>query len=122
MSNATQSGNVMDILDFVIVGACAYLTICGIVGKGSIFKDEQIHPSRRADYRKLMRLFSLVAGPLGILSILLERFVNRTLGIVTTAVFLLLIVAVCILIRTRNIAYVNKKKEGKAPQKDEHTK
>lgn len=112
----------LDILDLVIVGTCAYLTFCGIAGKGSIFKDDQIQPSRKADYRKLMRTFALVAGPLGMLSIVFERFVNRTLGIVTTAIFLLLIVAVCILIRPMNVNYVKKKKRGKTPRKDEHSK
>lgn len=106
----------MQILDIIIIATCAYLFFCGIVGKGSLYKDDQIHPSRKADYFKAMRIFALVAGPVGVLSIVVERFVNPTLGFVMTGIFLAMIVAICVVIWPMNAERV-KKKEGKAPPK-----
>lgn len=115
---ATNSGvGGLQILDLFIIITCVYLLFSGITGKGGLYKDDQIHPSRKADYYKTMRLFALIGGPIGIFAIIAERYINRTFGLIMTGIFVLMIVGLCFLIVPMNTERVEKKLKDKDPRK-----
>lgn len=74
----------IDMITLVIFG---YLTFCGISNKGKIFENENVHPSKAEEYAQNARKFSLIMGPIGILSVALMWIPNggqiwKTLGFV----------------------------------------
>lgn len=61
----------MQAVDTIILITFIVVTVCGIVGKGPIFTNDNVHKSKREEYVKNVRLFALIDGPLGILSVVL---------------------------------------------------
>lgn len=59
----------MDIFSLIIF---AYLTICGISGKGQLYKTDSVHKSKREEFLKVMRIFALTIGPIGVLSVVCQ--------------------------------------------------
>lgn len=59
--------NLIDIMTLAIFG---YLTFCGISGKGKVFENENVHASKADEYARTARKFSLILGPIGLLSVL----------------------------------------------------
>lgn len=62
MESSTQMFDYMQIL----IGV--YLLYAGITEKGAAYKDDTIHKTKRADFKKYMRLFCFIGGPLSIIS------------------------------------------------------
>lgn len=61
----------MQLVDMIILITFVVVTICGLIGKGPIFTNDNVHKSKKAEYVKNVRLFALIDGPLGILSVVL---------------------------------------------------
>lgn len=95
-------------LDVLMLFSFAYILLCGITGKGKIYDDSTIHPTRRSDYYRAIRLFSIIDGILGVASVLVYRYLSSTVGIVLFGVTFLGIVAVIIVIWPMNKDRVNK--------------
>ncbi len=105
----------MDFIDIIFLVTCAYVFICGIIGKGKIYDDATIHSTRRDDYFKAVRIFSLAGGAVGIASVVIGKLGYQIASIVLGFVFFASIIALIVVIWP-----MNKDRIKRAQEKDQN--
>ena len=90
---------------------CVLVLYYGISGKGSAYKDETIHVSMREKFKKYMRLFCLIFGPVGIAGSYLDMKGYTTLGYVFTGLFMIGLIWIGAMSVRMSDAHVKKKQD-----------
>lgn len=105
----------MDIFSLIIFG---YLTFCGITGKGQLYKTDTVHKSKHEEFVRNMRIFALVVGPIGLLSVICQMQDWQPWGIILYFLSMAGVIAAlvyCYLVGDRHI----KNKAAKANKMDD---
>lgn len=97
----------LDMVDILFLATCGYIFVCGLIGKGKVFDNATIHPTRYQDYFKAIRIFSIAGGAIGVASVVVGRF-SQVFGMVLAALFFVAIVVLVIIIWPMNKDRVNR--------------
>lgn len=88
----------LSVMDIFILVTCIYIFGCGVINKGTIFKDDTIAKDKKQEFHKWIRLLCIIGGLIGVSSILL-MYVNglQVLAWILYVMFLVMVIIMCVL-------------------------